>query len=95
MLYYIIIITFLAVSNGNDTIWWRRDCAPKGEEPLGCTEHKFHDTERVVDECICDTNLCNREMGPISTTTAPTTTTTTHQGLKRCCNSCFCTVYGC
>ena len=44
----------------------------------GCTEHKFHDSGNVVDECICDTNLCNREMGQISTSTSPTTITTTN-----------------
>lgn len=47
---------------------------------MGCTEHKYHGSDIVVDECMCDTSLCNREMGPIPTSTSPTTITTTHQG---------------
>ena len=44
---------------------------------IGCSEHKFGESGEVVDECICDTELCNKEMGPIpeTTTTSPTTTT--------------------
>ena len=40
-------------------------------------EHKWKELEIIVDECICDYNLCNSEMGPIpeSTTTSKTTTT--------------------
>ena len=67
-------------SNDTNTIRWRRDCRPKDGDSMGCTEHKYHGSEIVVDECMCDTSLCNREMGPIPTSTSPTTITTTHQG---------------
>ena len=67
-------------SNDTNTIRWRRDCRPKDGDSMGCTEHKYHGSDIVVDECMCDTSLCNREMGPIPTSTSPTTITTTHQG---------------
>ena len=67
-------------SNDTNTIRWRRDCGPKDGNSMGCTEHKYHGSDIIVDECMCDTSLCNREMGPIPTSTLPTTMTTTHQG---------------
>ena len=67
-------------SNDTNTMRWRRDCRPKDGDSMGCTEHKYHGSEIVVDECLCDTSLCNREMGPIPTSTSPTAITTTHQG---------------
>ena len=67
--------------NVADDHWWR-GCKPNHDEPLGCSEHNFpHDGYDVlVDECVCDTDMCNTEMGPIPTVTS-TTTTTTPQGM--------------
>ena len=59
-----------------EPIWWR-GCKPLINETNGCTEHKwFHnEKEMTVDECICDTDLCNTEMGPIVSTSTEKTTT--------------------
>ena len=45
---------------------------------MGCSEHKFiHDGhEDLVDECVCDTELCNTQVGPIPETTTTEKTTT-------------------
>ena len=37
------------------------------------------DKEIEVDECICKTDLCNEEMGPIPDTTTKMTSTTTKE----------------
>ena len=57
--------------------WWR-GCKSDHGEHLGCTQHQFyhHDHEELVDECVCQEALCNREMGPIETTTPVPSTTT-------------------
>ena len=46
---------------------WQRGCKMLINQTLGCSQHKwFHDDkETVVDECVCNTNLCNEEMDPI------------------------------
>ena len=64
-----------SVDSIKGNFWWR-GCKAKHEELLICTEHKIshNDREITYDECLCDTNECNREMGPIVT---PTTSTTT------------------
>ena len=56
-------------------LWWR-SCKAKHNDQLLCTEHKsmFNDHEVIKDECLCDTDECNRDIGPIVT---PTTSTTT------------------
>ena len=56
---------------------WQRGCKPLGDETLGCSEHEFsHDGQEItVDECICNSNLCNNEMGPMETSTTPKITT--------------------
>ena len=53
------------------------------DKVMGCSQHPFtHDGEEyLVDECVCDTPFCNKEMGPIPTTTSTEKTTTTHQGI--------------
>ena len=68
----------LLVSNQSSIpggLTWRRDCRIKGEEKLGCREHPFPtpDGELDVYECLCDTDLCNKNTDEGSTT-APTTT---------------------
>ena len=62
--------------DSSDDHWWR-GCKPDHGEPLGCTQHNFehHDHDELVDECVCKEELCNREMGPIETSTSVSTTT--------------------
>ena len=62
--------------------WWR-GCKSDHGESLGCTQHNFfhHDHEELVDECVCKEALCNREMGPIETSTSVSTTTI--KGIKQ------------
>ena len=47
------------------------------EHKTGCYQHDFshHDHEYLVDECVCDTELCNKDMQPIETSTTAKTTT--------------------
>ena len=73
----------LGVAQLNETTKWRRDCkyANASVVKYGCTQHDFGINGKTiqVDECVCDTDECNRVMGPIDTTsTAPTTT---HKGI--------------
>jgi len=51
-------------------MWWRGCRQLKENEQLGCEEHITEHTgyDIVVDECICKTDLCNKEMGPIPPT---------------------------
>ena len=66
------------MSNETGSGKWRRDCKMQYQEKIGCTEHPMIDHPGVVvDECICDYNFCNTEMGPIPETTTTTKTTTT------------------
>ena len=60
----------------SDERWWR-GCKPNLDHTIGCSEHQFphHDHEYTVDECVCDTELCNKEMGPLPTSTTSKTTT--------------------
>ena len=46
-------------------------------DTIGCTEHKWlhHDHEYLVDECVCDTELCNKDMQPIPSSTTSKSTT--------------------
>ena len=55
---------------------WGRGCEPREDHALGCEEHTWHESGTTVDECRCDTNLCNKEMGPIPETTTSTSTST-------------------
>ena len=50
-----------------------------------CTEQKLshNDREITYDKCLCDTNECNREMGPIVTPT--TSTSTIGKNIDQCC----------
>ena len=54
----------------NAQTWWR-GCKLNVNKTNECWEHKFmyHEQEYVVDECICDTKLCNKDMSPIPETT--------------------------
>ena len=58
----------LPVNSTSEEFWWR-GCKPRHDDPLLCMEHKteYHDRNVVYDECVCDTNECNRVMGPIVT----------------------------
>ena len=68
---------FISVHEDPSEDHWWRGCRPDHGEPLGCTQHNFyhHDHDELVDECVCKEALCNREMGPIETTTKISTTT--------------------
>jgi hypothetical protein len=87
-LIFISIITNTSVDKETSKAIWRRDCKHReATEPLGCIEHKWRDGEIVVDECICNGDFCNTEMGPIPETTTPITTSTTtrsrHYSVKK------------
>ena len=58
----------------SDEHWWR-GC--KMRDSIGCSEHKWlhHDHEYLVDECVCDTELCNKDMQPIPSSTTVKSTT--------------------
>ena len=57
---------------------WKRNCKHREEnEQLGCTQHKWMGGVILVDECICEVDLCNGVMGPIPESTTTTKSTTT------------------
>ena len=58
--------------------WWR-GCKENVNKTIGCSEHKWYhnDQEYLVDECVCDTRLCNEHMDPIPDKTTSTIKTTT------------------
>ena len=62
--------------------WWR-GCKVNINHTIGCSQHKFlhHDVEYLVDECVCDTELCNKDMDPIPETTSTPKITTTSKGI--------------
>ena len=71
--------TCFAVTEDKSTEIWRRNCKHKSnEEHVGCSEHKWMGGIILVDECICEGDLCNGDMGPYTSTstTAPTTSKT-------------------
>ena len=58
---------------------WRRGCKMLIDQKLGCSQRTWsHDgKETLIDECVCENNLCNAEMSPIPETTSTTKSTTT------------------
>ena len=50
----------------------------RGEQHLGCSEHNWPtpDGEIEIYECLCDTDLCNKNTDESSSTATPTTATT-------------------
>ena len=54
---------------------WRRDCAMKGDNELGCKDRDFHtpDGDIKVYECLCEGSLCNKHTDE-ETSTQKTTT---------------------
>ena len=79
---------FLSVSTEGIEEKWSRDCnflEPNTTVGLGCDQHKIDSKghEITVDICFCGSSLCNKEMGPIPTTTPSSTSkvsTTTTKG---------------
>ena len=69
--------TFFVVPEEGEEPKWVRDCKHDIDNTLGCSQHKWmHDGhETLVDECVCNTDLCNREMESTTKWTTPTTTT--------------------
>ena len=70
--------------DGQESHWWRGCKTLTEGAKLECTEHKFvhHEHEYLVDECVCDEDLCNAKMDPIpQTSTSPLTTITTTEGV--------------
>ena len=61
---------FLVHNDSSEDHWWR-GCKPRHGDPLTCTEHtrQFHDHDIIFDDCVCDTDLCNKNMGPLVSTT--------------------------
>ena len=67
-------------TDGEDSTWWR-GCKVLNNQTLGCSEHKWFPPDGpavLVDECVCDKNLCNQDIGPIPETTSTVKTTTTN-----------------
>ena len=60
----------LVHNDSTEDFWWR-GCMPRHETPLTCAEHKleYHDREVIIDQCVCDTALCNKDMGQLVSTT--------------------------
>ena len=50
--------------------WWK-GCNLDLDSKMGCSQHPWthQGEEYLVDECDCDTPLCNQEMGPMPETT--------------------------
>ena len=72
-------LLYLVATDGSPEKW-RRNCkVVKSSTIFGCSQHDFgvNGNVIVVDECVCDTDLCNKIMGPIPETTSTTQTTTT------------------
>lgn len=74
-------ISLFVLVTGDEQIW-RRDCSdglPDGF--LGCKKDTMNNGSMTwdIEMCICKDNLCNQEMGDITTSPSPITTTT-HQG---------------
>ena len=55
---------------------WSRDCTHNVNKTVGCQKRSWsHDgQETLIDECICDKDLCNKDMEAITSTTSKTTT---------------------
>ena len=60
---------------------WSRDCTHNVNKTIGCQKRSWpHDgQETIIDECICDKDLCNKDMEAITSSTAKTTTTNGRQ----------------
>ena len=73
-------LLFLVATDSIEETWWR-GCKVLVNQTIGCSQHKWmHDDHEVtVDECVCKTDLCNTEMGPIPETTTAITSTTTKE----------------
>ena len=66
---------FFAVTEDKSTEIWRRNCKHKSnEEQVGCSEHKWMGGMILVDECICEGDLCNGDMGPYTSTSTTAST---------------------
>ena len=66
---------FFAVTEDKSTEIWRRNCKHKSnEEQVGCSEHKWMGGIILVDECICEGDLCNGDMGPYTSTSTTAST---------------------
>ena len=67
---------------------YHRDCMVMVNQSIGCSEHtvKLLNREIVVDVCLCNTDLCNKEMGPMPETTSTAKSTTTNQGNEPFCD---------
>ena len=85
---------FLSVSTEGIEEKWSRDCnflEPNTTVGLGCDQHKIDSKghEITVDICFCGSSLCNKEMGPMPTTTpssTPKMSTTTTKGIVHIAN---------
>ena len=70
---------FVIVENGTESSpKYRRSCYYTSFVNIGCSQRDeyLNGKAMVVDVCICDTDECNRNMGPIeSSTKSPETST--------------------
>ena len=76
------IFLILVTTEGIEEQWVRNCNFNKDHDTLGCSQHQFdHEGHNfTVDVCVCGSDLCNTEMGPIPDTTTTTLPTTTNEG---------------
>ena len=76
------ILCFVSVHEDPEEDHWWRGCKLDLDRVFGCSQHPFthYNQTFTVDECVCDTPLCNKELGPIPETTTTAKETTTIKG---------------
>ena len=75
---------FAIVENGTETFpKYRRSCAYTSFKNIGCSQQNryLNGKAMVLDICYCDTDECNRKMGPIEPSTESPETST--KGIER------------
>ena len=79
---------FIPLVESGTTRKYRRSCTYASFVNQGCTEKNeyLNGKEMKVDECICDKDECNRNMGEIETSSTIPETTTKGRNKKICEN---------
>ena len=93
-IYYTSVLRYLEINFQNILVhndssedhWWR-GCKPRHGDLLTCTEHtrQFHDHDIIFDDCVCDTDLCNKNMGPLVSTTPSNFSSFTYDKIRCVC----------
>ena len=67
---------------------WGRDCIGDSVFKTGCHSYMFHD-KTAIELCVCEEDLCNKEMEPITETTSTSTTPLGTKYTFDCRHTCF------